>query len=233
MVHTFHEVPWIDAASVRLTWLEFEPHDQDFCWAPFDKGLAEVKRYNAEHPGTHRSLHIRVMAGNKIPRWFEEAGVRLYTTENAPGRPPIRVAMPFDNPEYFKQLRQMYRAMIERYGNEPLVTVYHGTWTGALWEEMFHPRGDAPKPPGYTPEKYLQGMIEELDTLLDEFCLQGKVAEIPFSGEYPPTSQIDIIGTLTRHVVERLGKHSPYFYTSFNGWGQYPSTGQQTPSWGP
>jgi len=232
VTRAFREVPWIDAASVRLNWGEFERSDQGFWWAPFDKGLAEVKHYNAEHPGARRGLHIRVMAGNKLPKWFEKAGVKLYSTENAPGRPPVRVAMPFDNPEYFRQLRQLYRAMHERYGNEPEVAVYHGTWTGALWEEMFHPRGNAPKPPGYTREKYLEGMKQELDTLIEEFCLKGKVAELPFSGEYPPAREIDIIGTLTRRVVERLGKHSPYFYASFNGWGQYPSTGKQTPSWG-
>ena len=40
VVATFHNTPWLDAASIRLKWSELEPRDQEFNWAPFDKLLA-------------------------------------------------------------------------------------------------------------------------------------------------------------------------------------------------
>jgi len=154
VVKVFHEVPWLDAASVRLRWAELEPSDQEFHWAPFERVLAEVKRYNAAHPGARRTLHVRVMGGVHVPKWFEASGVKIYDTLDPIGRSrtrPIRVPVPYDNPEYLKQLRQVYRAMVERFGDEPLVTVYHGTWSAGPWDEIFHPQNRAPLPPGYTP----------------------------------------------------------------------------------
>jgi hypothetical protein len=134
-------------------------------------------------------------------------------------------------PEYLKRLRQAYRAMYEKYKDEPLVAVYHGTWSAGPWDEIFHPQGKAPLPPDYTPEKFVRGMVEQLDVLIDEFCMKGKVAELPYSGKYPTKRQIDITGPLTRRIVERLGKRSPYLYIQSNGWGQM-NTGAQTVSWG-
>ena len=231
VIRTFHEVPWIDAASIRLKWADVEPADQQFNWKPFDRVVAEVRKYNAAHPGAKRYLHIRIMAGNKYPRWFEKAGVETYETLHAADRPKIRVPMPFDNPKYLKQLREVYRAMYEKYKDEPLVRVYHGTWTGALWAEIFHPQGQAPKPPGYTREKFIQGMVDQVDVLLDEFAAKGKVCELPYSGKYPPVSQIDLTGPVTARIVERFGRRSPFVYISNNGWGT-TAKGRQTPSWG-
>ena len=231
VVQTFHAVPWIDAASIRLMWAEVEPADQQFNWTALDRVLAEVKKYNATHAGSTRYLQIRIMAGNKYPKWFEKAGVETYVTLHAADRPQIRVPMPFDNPHYLKQLREIYRAMYEKYKDEPLVKVYHGTWTGALWAEIFHPQGKAPLPPGYTREKFIKGMIDQVDILLDEFAEKGKVCEVPFSGKYPPTQQIDLTGPVTARIVERFGRHCPLVYISNNGWGQ-TTKGTQTPSWG-
>lgn len=233
-IRTFHEIPWLDAASIRLRWAELEPEDERFDWRPFDKVLREVRKYNATHPGARRTLHVRVMAGEHVPRWFERAGVRFYdTTHRAPKSPtaPLRIPVPYDNPEFLKQLREVYRAMHDRYRDEPLVTVYHGTWSAGPWDEIFHPQDRAPLPPGYTPEKFVRGMTEQLDVLIDEFCLKGKVAELPYSGKYPPKTSIDITGPLTDRIVERLGKRSPLLYIQSNGWG-LTSQGVQTVSWG-
>ncbi|MCK4374529.1 MAG: hypothetical protein KAX19_04340, partial [Candidatus Brocadiae bacterium] len=68
VIGAFRQVPWVDAASVRLRWAELEPRDQHFNWAPFDKVLREVKEYNAAHPGAARTLHIRVLGGEHCPR---------------------------------------------------------------------------------------------------------------------------------------------------------------------
>lgn len=73
--------------------------------------------------------------------------------------------------------------MYERYHNEPLVTVYHGTWSAGPWDEILHPQYHAPRPPDYTPGKFVEGMIQQLDVLIDEFCMRGKVAELPYSGK--------------------------------------------------
>ena len=238
----FHEVGWLDAASTRLRWADLEPRDQEFNWGPMDAVLAEVQRYNAEHPGARRTLHIRVMGGVHCPEWFEAAGVRYYDTaqashvyrEDAPAFirvTPLRIPMPYDNPEFLKQLREVYRAMYERYARQPLVTVYHGTWSAGPWDEIFHPQADRPLPPGYTPERFVAGMIQQLDVLIDEFCLKGKVAELPYSGKYPQRDEIDITGPLTARAVERLGRRSPYLYMQSNGWGS-TSEGQLTVSWG-
>ena len=233
-IQTFKEIPWVDAASVRLGWAEFERQDQVFNWEPFDRMLAVVKQYNAEHPDAPRTLQVRVMGGRHCPKWFEQAGVRYYDTtrpEHGNWQTPLRAPMPFDNPEFLKQLRQMYRAMFERYHNEPLVTVYHGTWSAGPWDEIFHPRMTSPLPPGYTKEKFTQGMIEQADVLLDEFCAKGKVAELAYTGEYPNTTVIDFIGPLTRHIVGRLGKRSPYLYVQSNGWGQKQPENRPTIAW--
>jgi len=107
---------------------------------------AEVKRYNAARPGARRTLHVRVMGGVHCPPWFERAGVRYYDTAHAVGKSrlaPIRVPIPYDNPEFLKQLREVYRAMHDRYRGEPLVTVYHGTWSAGPWDEIFHPQFQA------------------------------------------------------------------------------------------
>jgi len=231
VIRTFHDVPWIDAASIRLKWADVEPADQQFNWRPFDRVLQEVRKYNAAHRGARRHLHLRIMAGNKYPRWFGKAGVETYETLHAPDRPKIRVPMPFDNPKYLKQLREVYRAMYERYTDEPLVKVYHGTWTGALWAEIFHPQRNVPRPPGYTREKFIRGMVDQVDILLDEFAAKGKVCEVPYSGKYPPLRQIDLTGPVTARIVQRFGRRSPFVYISNNGWGM-TAKGRQTPSWG-
>jgi len=235
VIRAFHEVPWLDAASVRIRWAELEPADEQFDWSGFDAVLGEVRKYNAARADAHRTLHIRVLGGEHCPRWFEGAGVRFYATEHrlGPGKGslPLRVPVPYDNPDFLKQLRQVYQAMYERYKDEPLVTVYHGTWSAGPWDEIFHPQGGAPLPPGYTPEKSVQGMVEQLDVLIEEFCLKGKVAELPYSGKYPQKGQLDITGPLTARAVERLGRRSPFLYIQSNGWG-LTNTGVQTVSWG-
>ena len=222
---TFHEVPWIDVASIRTRWASLEPKDQEFDWKTFDRGLAEVKKYNAEHPGAHRTLAIRVMGGEHIPPWFEEKGVKLYTTQTTGGHAElktIRTSVPFDNPEFIKQLREVYRAMYERYKDEPLVTLYHGTWSAGPWDEVFIPYKNKgfSEPDGATPEKYIQGSIEQLDVLIDEFCLKGKAAELPYSGSFARDKKVfNFTGPLTDHIVKRLGKRSPFLYIQSNGWG--------------
>ncbi len=235
VIRTFHQVPWIDAASVRLRWAELEPADNEFDWSAFDAIRAEVVKWNDAHPASPRTLHIRPLGGVHTPKWFEDAGVRYYDTRHRMGpdrgSEPIRVPMPYDNPEFLKQLRDIYRAMVERYGDDPLVTVYHGTWPAGPWDEIFHPQDDHPLPPDYTPQKFVAGMLEQLDVLIDELCLKGKVAELPFSGKYPQKDQIDITGPIVDRIVERLGKRSPYLYIQSNGWGE-THTGRQTPSWG-
>lgn len=233
-IRAFHENPWLDAASARVRWAELEPQEGRFDFSVFEQLLAEVKRYNAGHPGAHRTLHVRVMGGVHVPAWLERAGVRFYDTLDAvrgkPGR-AIRVPVPYENPAYLKRLRAVYRAMAERFHDEPLVTVYHGTWSAGPWDEIFHPQGPAPLPPGYTPQKFIQGMVDQLDVLIDEFCAKGLVAELPYSGKYPSKTQIDITGSLTARMVQRLGKRSPLLYVQSNGWGM-ANTGRQTVSWG-
>jgi hypothetical protein len=234
VIRAFHETPWLDAASVRMEWRDLEPRDQEFNWSAPDRILEEVRRFNAAHPAAPRVMHVRVMGGVWCPKWFEAAGVRYYDTTHPTGKTatsPLHIPMPYDNPEYLKQLRQVYRAMAERYGGEPLVAVYHGTWSAGPWDEIFHPQGSAPLPPGYTPEKFVRGMVEQLDVLIDEFCLKGKVAELPYSGKYPPKERIDLTGALTARIVGRLGKRSPYIYIQSNGWGLM-DRGVQTVSWG-
>jgi len=234
VIRTFHKTPWLDAASIRLRWAELEPEDQRFDWEPFDKVLREVQTYNAAHPDARRTLHVRVMGGVHAPRWFEKDGVQFYDTTHRTRKSPtapLRIPVPYDNPEFLKQLREVYRAMYDRYCDEPLVTVYHGTWSAGPWDEIFHPQQSAPLPPGYTPEKFVRGMVEQLDVLVDEFCLKGKVAELPYSGKYPTKRLIDITGPLNARIVERLGKRSPFLYIQSNGWG-LTSEGVQTVSWG-
>ena len=235
VIAAFRNTPWLDAASIRIPWRLLEPKDQEFDWTAIDQLLGEVKAYNATHPGAHRTLHIRPMGGEHSPAWFESNGVRYYDTTHAVGadkRPlPLHIPLPYDNPEFLKQLREVYRAMLERYGSEPLVTVYHGTWSAGPWDEIFHPQGKEPLPPGYTPEKFIQGMVEQLDVLIDELCLKGKVAELPFSGKYPPKDKLNLTGALTRHIIERLGRRSPLLMIQSNGWG-LTREGVQTVSYG-
>lgn len=237
VIEAFHRVAWVDAASVRVRWADLEPSDQEFRWQAFDRILAEVRKYNEAHSESPRTLHIRPMGGEHVPGWFEQAGVKMYETldpRRSQGKlsyRPIRIPTPYDNPKFLEQLRQLYVAMRNRYGDEPLVTVYHGTWSAGPWDEIFHPQGDAPLPPGYSKERFVEGMIEQLDVLFEEICLNGKVAELPYSGKYPPKSRIDITGPLTARIVERLGRRSPFLYIQSNGWG-VTGNGTPTVSWG-
>ena len=233
VIETFHQVPWIDAASIRLKWSELEPQDQQFNWASFDKVLGEVKKYNEAHPDAHRTMHIRVMGGEHVPKWFEQAGVKMYDTTHKQGgkEKPLHIPAPYDNPEFLKQLREVYAAMVEHYKDEPLVTVYHGTWSAGPWDEIYHPQDKEPLPPNYSQKKFIKGMTEQLDVLIDEFSLKGKVAELPFSGKYPQKNLMNLTGPLTDRIVERLGRRSPFLYIQTNGWGLM-SSGYQTMSWG-
>lgn len=235
VVRTFHAVPWLDGASVRITWRELEPRDGEFDWSGFDAVLAEVKKWNAAHPDQRqRTLQIRPMAGSHCPRWLEGAGAKFYRTKMealGTNQRELHIPVPYDNPEFLKQLRELYRVMLQRYADEPLVVLYHGTWSAGPWDEIFHPMGDAPLPPGYTKEKFVAGMVEQLDVLIDEICLKGKPAELPFSGIYPPKSRIDITGPIVKRIVERLGEKSDLLYIQSNGWG-ITSRGVYTPSWG-
>jgi hypothetical protein len=170
------------------------------------------------------------MAGVHNPKWFEDAGVKYYDTVGGRINTPLHIPMPYGNPEFLRQLRDVCRAMYDRYNAEPLVTVYHGTWSAGPWDEIFHPDFDKPLPPGYTKERFVQGMIEQLDILIEEFCLRGKVAELPYSGRYPNKREFDITGPLTARIIQRLGRRSPYLYIQTNGWGQVPG-GPQTILW--
>lgn len=86
-------------------------------------------------------------------------------------------------------------------------------------------------PPGYTPAKFVAGMIQQLDVLIDEWCAQGLVGELPFSGKYPPKRQVDITGPLVNRIVERFGPQSPNLVIQSNGWGT-TAEGRTTVSWG-
>jgi hypothetical protein len=234
-IAAFHQVPWIDAASVRMEWQALEPRPGEFNWKSIDRILFEVKKYNAAHPGAGRTLQIRVMGGEHCPKWFEQAGVRYYDTFHpAPKNPqkPVHAPLPYDNPEFLKRLRLVYRAMYERYKDEPLVALYHGTWSAGPWDEIFHPVGNAPLPPGYTPERFTEGMMEQADVLLEEFSLKGKPAELPFTGVFPDKRQIDFLGPITARIVERLGRRSPYLYIQSNGWGIFRKPDRHTIAWG-
>ncbi len=237
----FRMTPWLDAASVRIEWSELEPRDEEFDWGPFDRVIEGVRAYNEAHPGAERKVHLRPLGGRFTPAWFEDAGVRYYETEQRshvyrPDQPPtitttvLRVPIPYENPEFLKQLRELYGAMRERYGGEPLVVVYHGCWSAGPWNEIFHPQPPASLPPGYTPDKFVDGMLQQLDVLIDEWCRHGLVAELPFSGKYPPKSRIDITGPLVDRIVERLGPLSPYMVIQSNGWGT-TAKGRVTVSW--
>ena len=221
VLKAFRETPWLDAASIRMRWADLEPQDQHFNWKPIESLLEEVRRHNAAHPENQRTVQIRVMAGVHSPKWFEQAGVKFYnTTRINPGASKavtLRPPMPYDNPEFLKQLHEVYRAMYERYKDDPLVVMYHGTWSAGPWDEIFLPK-DGPMPPNYTPEKFIQGMIEQLNVILEEISLKGKPAELPYSGDIPK-DVADVREHLSKRIVERLGRCSPYFYAQSNGWG--------------
>ena len=237
VLEAFASVPWLDAASVRVRWANLEPRDQEFRWQGFERVLERVRQFNREHPDAPRTVHIRAMGGEHVPAWFEQAGVKMYDTldpQRSRGKlrqRSIRIPVPYDNPRFSRQLRELYHAMRQRYGADPLVTVYHGTWSAGPWDEIFHPQGKAPLPPQYSPQRLVHGMVEQLDILIDELCLHGKVAELPYSGKYPSKQQIDITGPLTARAVERLGRRSPFLYIQSNGWG-VTGNGTPTVSWG-
>lgn len=224
VIKTFHSIPWIDAASIRVKWSEIEPADQQFNWKPFDRVVEEVRKYNAAN-NANCTVHVRPMSGRFCPTWFEDAGVKFYDTTSAEVGGALRTPIPYDNPEFIKQLREVMQATIEHYKNEPLVHVFHGTWTAGPWDEIFHPQGDAPLPPGYTQEKFINGMIEQLDAIIDETAMKGKVGELAFSGLYPSKLEMDLTGALTKRIVERLGKRNPYLIIQSNGWGHPPDRG--------
>lgn len=66
-VQTFNDIPWVDAASVRVAWAEFERQDQVFNWEPFDRLLVVVKKYNARE-GTLRAVFRRPDGTKRIAR---------------------------------------------------------------------------------------------------------------------------------------------------------------------
>lgn len=225
VIDIFHANDFIDAASIRMPWRELEPSDEKFDWTAMDAVLDEVKKWNQTHPErTPRTMHIRVMAGVFSPEWMEKSGVKFYETHHLLGptkkKTSLHIPMAYDNPEFIKQLREVYRAMYERYKDEPLVTVYHGTWSAGPWDEIFHPMGDQPYPKDYSKQKFVAGMVEQLDILIEEFALKSKVCELPYSGKYPSKDFIDITGPLTQRAVERLGKRSPFLFIQSNGWGE-------------
>jgi len=224
VIEAFHSVPWIDAASIRLPWDKIEPEDQKFDWTEFDKVVEEVRKYNARY-NAHCKVHVRPMSGRFCPKWFESKGVKFYETTSGEVKGTLRCPLPYDNPEFIKQLREIMRAMIEHYKDEPLVGVYHGTWSAGPWDEIFLPHGDAPMPPGYTPEKFINGMLEQLDAIIDETAAKGIVSELAFSGLYPSKRELDLTGALTRRIVERLGKRNPFLIIQSNGWGCPPERG--------
>jgi hypothetical protein len=96
VIRAFHEVPWIDAASVRVRWAALEPRPGDYQWSYIDHVLAEVKKFNQTHGGPVRTLQVRPMGGEHCPRWFEEAGVRFYDTTHPAARQSKQGAAPAD-----------------------------------------------------------------------------------------------------------------------------------------
>gem|GEM_PF-1561125 len=217
---TFHNTPWLDSATITRGWGSVEKEDQVFDFSVYDKVLEEVRKYNREHPGAHRTMHVRMVGGRYAPKWIEDKGARFYdTTSFVTSNKPIHIPVPYDNPVLMKQLRELYQATYEHFKDAPEVICYHGTWAGGPWEEIFHPRGDEPLPPDYSQEKFMKGMMEQLDILIDEYCMKGKIAEISYSGLYPSKEEFDITGPLTMRMVQRLGKRSPYLYVNSDGWG--------------
>lgn len=219
LTKAFFSLPWIDAVTKTVGWRSVEPRDQEFDFKEYDQLLALVREYNAVHRDSPRAMHVRVVGGRFVPDWFEQKGVRFYDTPSGVTEKEIHIPIPFDNPELIKQTRELYRAMYEHFKDAPEVVVFHGTWSGGPWEEIFHARKGEPLPPGYTPEKYIRSMLEQLDLVIDEFSQKGKIGELSYSGLYPPKSEIDITGPINARVVQRLGKHSPYFVANSDGWG--------------
>ena len=128
VLEAFRSVDWIDAASVRVRWDKSGTEGSRIRLARVSTGYwprcgSTTKRIQV--PGGRCTSGV--MGGEHVPGWFEEAGVKRYDTLD-PRRPrgklsyrPIRIPTPFDNPEFLRQLRQVYVAMRERYGDEPLV----------------------------------------------------------------------------------------------------------------
>ena len=236
-IKAFHQIPFIDSLSVRQSWAAVEPQDQKFDFSGYDRGLDEVRKYNAAHPDTPRTMQIRAMGGRNCPKWMEQAGVTYYDTVDLMGKQRketrLHLPMPFDNPEFIKQAHELYAAMREHYKGEPLVNVFHGTWSAGPWAELFYPQMEQnqPAPPGATPAKVAQGFIDQVDAVIEEFSLKGKVGELPLSGKYPQEEEVKIAGPCIDHVVKRLGKRSPFFYFNTNGWG-ITTQKVQTISWG-
>ncbi len=221
VIKAFHETDFLDGASIRLRWADFELKDQEFNWAPIDKVLSEVRKYNAAHPGARRTMQLRVIAGVHSPKWFDDGSVRMYDTARIdPSNKKwhqLHVPMPYDNPGLLKQQRELYRALYDRYGNEPLVVMYHATWSGGAWGEIYHPKDGAPLPPDYTAEKYFEGMYQQMDVLFEEICMKGKVGEFAFSGDIP--KELNLQQKLGQHIVKRMGRRSGFVYVQSNGWG--------------
>ena len=221
VIKAFHQTEFLDGASIRLRWADFELKDQEFNWALIDKVLNEVRKYNSAHPGAYRTMQIRVIAGVHSPKWFDDGSVRMYDTARinpaTKKSNPLHVPMPYDNPGLLKQQHELYQAFYARYANEPLIVMVHGTWSGGAWGEIFHPKDEAPLPPDYTPEKYFQGMYQQMDALIDEMCMKGKVGEFAFSGDIP--KPLNLQQKLGEYIVKRMGRRSPFLYVQSNGWG--------------
>jgi len=102
-LRAFRDVPWLDAASVRVRWADLERQDQQFDFTLAEQLLAEVKRYNETHPGARRTLHLRVMGGVHVPRWFEQrheaAYVEIYPPDLLPLDTQHRIVEAFSFPE--------------------------------------------------------------------------------------------------------------------------------------
>lgn len=220
-LEAFHKTPWLDSTSVASAWDAVEPADQQFDFSRYDGVLEEVRKYNKANPGANRTMQVRVVGGRYSPKWFAEAGIKLYETGSSVTENAMKIPVPYDNPELFKQIRELYRAVYEHFKDAPEVVVYHGSWSGGPWEEIFHPREGEPLPPGYTREKYMQSMVEQVDILIDEYCLKGKIGEISYSGLYPPKTEMDITGIVNARIVQRLGKRSPFIIVNSDGWGYH------------
>lgn len=219
----FSSVDWLDGASVATGWKGVEKTaDQTFSWGTHDNCLTQVRNWNTAHPDKPRHVQPRVVGGRWCPDWFASAGVAMYETYDSyiESGKVFTCPVPYDNPEYLKQLRQLCQEIYRKYRNTPEVRLFHVTWSGGPWEEIFHPRNGATMPPNYTKAKFIQGHLDQLGIVIDELSMKGMPAEMSFSGIYPKSSDLNLTDTLRDRIVARLGKHSPYFYINSDGWGQ-------------
>ena len=133
---------------INATWDSMQPAaDAGLDFTRIDDALAQVRTYDAAHPGAPLGVKLRVYAGANAPQWAKELNGGPVTVQRNPAgcpHPPCPLTLGlFWKPEYIAAWRAFQSMLASRYDSEPLIKQIAITSCAQQTDEPFVPTNDA------------------------------------------------------------------------------------------